>query len=123
MCRRHNLKYPQHEGVFGRDCALDVVEHSQDDFAIARSRARAFGVNTSLSPTVSFLECWCNRNWCVSIRAAHISIEPSHSTGGQHGEEGKESEEDGEEGSEEEEVKEEVSLAVRNSRRRVGDVA
>ena len=49
----------------------------------------------------------------MSIRGAHVSIEPSHS-GGQHGEE---SEEDGEKGSEEEEVKEEVSLAEANSRR------
>jgi hypothetical protein len=39
----------------------------------------------------------------------HISIEPSHSTGGQHGEESEEVEEDGEEGSEEEEVQEEVT--------------
>jgi hypothetical protein len=102
------LKFPQRFIRQRDDRRIEVRAHSQRHLSLARSMPRTVGVNTSLSSTVSFSFCWCNRNALhVDSRCAHFDRAISL-TGGQHGKEGKESEEDGEEGSEEEEVKEEV---------------
>src|SRR5947207_9144990 len=93
--------------AFRCDLGIAVRAHSQDDLSLVRRSARAASINTSLSTTVSFSFCWCNRN-AVHVDSRCARFRSSHLIGGQHGEEGKESEEDGEEGSEEEEVKEEV---------------
>ena len=56
-------------------------------------------INTSLSGTLFFFECWCIRDGVHLDSRVHAAIKPSH-IGGQHGEESEEGEE-GEERSEE----------------------
>jgi hypothetical protein len=105
---RPNLNFLRRGISVNGDTGDDVRAHSQRDLSNALRTLRAASVNTSLSTTVSFSFCWCNRNAVqVDSRLAHFDRAISL-TGGQHGEEGKESEEDGEEGSQEEEVQEEV---------------
>ena len=48
--------------AFRCDLGIAVRAHSQDDLSLVRRSARAASINTSLSTTVSFSFCWCNRN-------------------------------------------------------------
>jgi hypothetical protein len=105
---KRNLNFAQRVISVGDEARDQVRAHSQRDLPYALRALRGPSINTSLSGTVSFSFCWCNRNAVqVDSRLAHFDRAISL-TGGQHGEEGKESEEDGEEGSQEEEVQKEV---------------